>query len=118
VRRPLVFLFGLAAASILLIVSATYALEADYFLAAYVLAFFLGAFMVLYNRFVKEKAPRYPLAFPKGERDAYFPYTDIPRPIHDDVSNYPEYFKREEEREPDPRWRDSSDPRRTKKASR
>jgi len=100
VRRPLVFLFGLVAASTILVVSVTYALEADYLLAAYVLAFSLGAFMVLFNRFVKEKTPRYPQAFP-GERDAYFPRTDIPRPIHDDVRNYPEYFKRVKEKKPE-----------------
>jgi hypothetical protein len=117
VRRPLLYLFGLAAASTLLIVSIMLVLEANTGFAAYAFASSLGVFLVLYNRFVKERAPRYPLAFPK-ERDAYFPFSDIPRPIHDDVSSYPEYFKREEEREPDPRWRDQPDPRRTKKARR
>jgi len=100
VRHPLKFVFGLAAASTMLIVSIIFALEESLLTAAYVFAFSLIACLVLYSRFVKEKVPRYPLAFPR-ERDAYFPFSDIPRPIHDDVNNYPEYFKRvEEEKEP------------------
>jgi len=108
-------LFGLAAASTLLIASIMLALEANVGFAAYAFASSMGAFLVLYNRFVRGKAPRYPLAFPK-ERDAYFPFSDIPRPMHDDVSSYPEYFKREEEREPDPRWRDQLESSQAKKA--
>lgn len=117
-RHPLKFVFGLAAASTILIVSIIFALEDSLLTAVYVFAFTLIAFLVLYSHFVQEKTPRYPLAFPKGERDAYFPFSNIPRPIHDDVSNYPEYFKREEERAPDPRWGDPSSPRPTKKARR
>jgi hypothetical protein len=96
VRRPLILVFGLVAASTMLIESIIMALENNVLFGAYFFASSLLAFLVLYNRFVKEKVPRYPLSFPK-ERDAYFPFSNIPRPIHDDVNNYPEYFNRVEE---------------------
>ena len=102
-RHPLTFVFGLAASSILLIVSIVFALETSVLYAALLFTYSLIAFLVLHNHFVKEKTPRYPLSFP-GERDAYFPFSNIPRPIHDDVNNYPEYFKHvEEEKEPNTR---------------
>jgi len=103
VRHPLILVFGLVAASTMLIESIIMALENNVLFGAYLFASSLLAFLVLYNRFVKEKVPRYPLAFPK-ERDAYFPFSNIPRPIHDDVNNYPEYFKHpKEEKEPEKR---------------
>ncbi len=80
----------------MLIVSIVFALETSVLYAALLFTYSLIAFLVLYNHFVKEKVPRYPLSFP-GERDAYFPFSNIPRPIHDDVNNYPVYFKRVEE---------------------
>lgn len=102
-RHPLKLFFGLAASLTMLIVSIIFALEASLLNAAYFFAFSLIAFLVLYSHFVKEKMPRYPLSFP-DERDAYFPFSNIPRPLHDDVNNYPEYFKRaEEEKEPNKR---------------
>jgi len=96
-----VFLFGLAAASTTLIVSIIIALEFGIPSAVIEFSYSLMAFLLLYNHFIKEKVPRYPLAFP-GERDAYFPFSNIPRPMHDDVNNYPGYFRRiEEEEEPE-----------------
>ena len=35
---------------------------------------------------------RYPATSPSGEKDAYFPFTDVPRPIFRDVRLYPKFF--------------------------
>lgn len=61
-------------------------------LAAAQMAWFL-VFCYLNYRFVykKEKA-KYPLAPPEGRMDVYFPRTNIPRPIYEDVRKYPEAF--------------------------
>ncbi|MBX5320574.1 MAG: hypothetical protein ACQXXG_01120 [Candidatus Bathyarchaeia archaeon] len=61
-------------------------------LAATQIAWFL-VFCYLNYRFVykKEKA-KYPLAPPEGRMDVYFPRTNIPRPIYEDVRKYPEAF--------------------------
>ena len=95
-RHPLKLVFGLAAASTMLIESIIMALENNVLTAALFFAYSLIAFLVPYNRLVKEKAPRYPLGFP-NERDAHSSFSSIPRPIYDDVNNYPEHFKRVEE---------------------
>jgi hypothetical protein len=62
--------------------------------AAIHLAWFL-AFCYLNHRFVYKKAKaKYPLAPPEGRMDIYFPRTDIPRPVHEDVRRYPEAFEK------------------------
>ena len=38
--------------------------------------------------------PGYPLASPDPKGDIYFPRSNIPRPIHRDFREYPEYFKK------------------------
>jgi hypothetical protein len=57
---------------------------------------FLGGFMLycyLLYRFVhKAGRPRYPIVPPEGRTDIYFPRTDIPRPVHEDVRRYPQAF--------------------------
>jgi len=35
---------------------------------------------------------------PEGRMDIYFPRTDIPRPIHEDVRRYPEFFKKKKKK--------------------
>jgi len=48
-----------------------------------------------YIRYHKKKRPRYPMAPLPGEgADAYFPRTDIPRPIHADAIKMQERQKR------------------------
>ena len=42
----------------------------------------------------KRWKPRYPLASPDPKGDIYFPRSNIPRPIHRDIREYPEYFKK------------------------
>jgi hypothetical protein len=57
---------------------------------------FLGGFMLycyLLYRFVYNAGrPRYPIVPPEGRTDSYFPRTDIPRPVHEDVRRYPQAF--------------------------
>jgi hypothetical protein len=55
-----------------------------------------GCFLVylyfLYHFVYKKEKPKYPLVPPEGRMDAYFPRTNIPRPIYEDVQRYPEFF--------------------------
>ncbi len=57
---------------------------------------FLGCFFVycflLYWFVYKRVEPKYPMVPPEGRMDVYFPRTRIPRPIHEDVRRYPEFF--------------------------
>jgi len=43
-------------------------------------------------RHVRRVRSKYPLAPPSLEQDVYFPRTNIPRPIHKDYREHPEYF--------------------------
>jgi len=67
---------------------------------------FLGPFIIycyLIYRFVYKGAkPKYPIVPPEGRTDIYFPRTNIPRPIYEDVRRYPKTFtekKKSERRE-------------------
>jgi len=65
-------------------------------LIPYVLSFSFGLVIyctLLYRHVYKGKKPKYPLVPPEGRTDIYFPRTDIPRPIYEDVRRYPEYFE-------------------------
>jgi len=59
---------------------------------------FLVCFLVycyfLYRFVYKRAEPKYPLVPPEGRMDIYFPRTRIPRPIHEDVRRYPEFFEK------------------------
>jgi len=55
---------------------------------------FLLYFYFLYHFVYKREKPKYPLVPPEGRMDIYFPRTDIPRPIYEDMQRYPEFFKR------------------------
>jgi hypothetical protein len=50
--------------------------------------FYIIGFLIIYNRFWRGKKPKYPLTYPSGEPDIYFPRTNIPRPIYADARNY------------------------------
>jgi len=58
----------------------------------------LGAFLVYcylaYHFVQKGEKARYPMVPPEGRMDVYFPRTNIPRPIYEDMQRYPEFFKR------------------------
>ena len=60
---------------------------------------FLGGFVLycylLYRFVYKAARPRYPIVPPEGRMDVYFPRTDIPRPVHEDVRRYPQAFGKE-----------------------
>ena len=60
---------------------------------------FSGGFILycylLYRFVYKAGKPEYPLVPPEGRMDIYFPRTDIPRPVHEDVRRYPDAFRRE-----------------------
>ena len=45
-------------------------------------------------RKLKGTKTKYPMASPDLEGDVYFPRSNIPRPIHRDFREYPEYFKK------------------------
>jgi len=64
-------------------------------LAALAPAFlYLFASALLYDRYIRGRKPRYPLAYPGRERDPYFPWSDIPRPVYEDVREHPDFFEK------------------------
>lgn len=71
------FVLGLALVSAILLRS-IWAVVVGFGVIAFTLCF-------LYVRLYQKKKPRYPLVPPEGKMDIYFPRTDIPRPIHEDV---------------------------------
>jgi len=53
----------------------------------------------LYHVVYKKAKTKYPIVPPEGRmEDAYFPRTRIPRPLYEDVDNYPEFFKKKKSR--------------------
>jgi hypothetical protein len=59
-----------------------------YLQAAVYISFFL-IYCHLNHHFVYKKTKaKYPLVPPEGRMDTYFPRTNIPRPIHEDVQRY------------------------------
>jgi len=65
-----------------------------YLQAAIYVSFFLSYCYLDYHFVYKRIKAKYPLAPPEGQMDVYFPRTNIPRPIHEDVQRYPEFFGR------------------------
>lgn len=57
-------------------------------------ACFLLYCYLLYHFVYKKAKPKYPMVPPEGRMDIYYPRTNIPRPIYEDVQRYPEFFKR------------------------
>jgi hypothetical protein len=68
------------------------------------LQLFLGVFFfsvcflfycyAVYHFVWKRAKPKYPMVPPEGRMDVYFPRTNIPRPVYEDVQRHPEFFKR------------------------
>lgn len=89
------FLLGFAPLSLLEIsLVALVAKGGRYIEAAVPTLFYILASAILYNRFIRGRRPKYPFAYPGGERDSYFPWSNIPRPIHEDVRDYPDFFRK------------------------
>ena len=59
-------------------------LEFNLFMLAAVSFYYSIGFLIIYNRFWRGKKPKFPLTYPSGEPDIYFPRTNIPRPIYAD----------------------------------
>ena len=51
---------------------------------------------ILYATYMGKRKKQYPLALLDVD-DIYFPRTNIPRPIHEDIRRYPKYFGKKEE---------------------
>jgi hypothetical protein len=49
---------------------------------------------LLYHFVYKREKPRYPMVPPQGQMDIYYPRTNIPRPIYEDLQRYPEFFRK------------------------
>jgi len=60
--------------------------------AAMIFGCFLVYLCLLYHFVYKKEKAKYPLVPPEGRMDAYFPRTNVPRPIYEDVRRYPKFF--------------------------
>jgi len=61
-------------------------------------AIWLSVLFLVYCYFLhhfvyKGEKAKYPMMPPEGRMDAYFPRTNIPRPIYEDMQRYPQFFK-------------------------
>jgi hypothetical protein len=66
--------------------------------AASLPAGFLVYSYLAYRSVYKGAKPKYPMVPPEGKTDAYFPRTDIPRPVYEDARRYPAFFGRRKKR--------------------
>jgi hypothetical protein len=80
---PLIFLYSIAQLFIGALVSSV--------------GFLLYCYL-LYHFVYKRAKPKYPMVPPEGRMDVYYPRTNIPRPIYEDVRRYPEFFGRKKEK--------------------
>jgi hypothetical protein len=67
----------------------------SYFIAVPLLGFDIVLIAAFYSLYIKENKPVYPINHP-SERDVYFPFSDVPRPIYKDFKDHPDYFKEKE----------------------
>jgi hypothetical protein len=63
-------------------------LEFNLFLLGAVSFYYIIGFLIIYKRFWVGKKAKYPLTYPSGEPDVYFPWSNIPRPIYADAISY------------------------------
>jgi len=59
--------------------------------------FFFVNFYILYCRVYKRMKPKYPEMPPDGKPDIYYG-SDMPRPIYEDMEQYPWFFKKKIEK--------------------
>ena len=62
-------------------------------IAAWSVCFILYGYFV-YHFVYKGSKPKYPMVPPEGRPDIYYPRTNIPRPIYEDIQRYPEFFEK------------------------
>jgi hypothetical protein len=53
---------------------------------------FVVFLFLVYRSVYRGAKPKYPMAFPEGKSDIYFPRSNIPRPIYEDVRRHPDFF--------------------------
>jgi hypothetical protein len=61
------------------------------------MGFFLSVYL-LYFLTIKKRKPKYPLLPPEGHPDIYTA-AGVPRPIHEDMEQYPWLFKKKHQKE-------------------
>jgi hypothetical protein len=62
--------------------------------------FLFYSYLVYTATYLKLKR-KYPLAQPEGQLDIYFPRSNIPRPIYEDVQRHPRFFKKKRQKKKD-----------------
>jgi hypothetical protein len=60
-------------------------------------SFLLYSYLVYTATYLRLKR-KYPMVPPEGRPDTYFPRTNIPRPIYEDVQRHPKFFKKRRQR--------------------
>jgi hypothetical protein len=66
-------------------------------IVSYTVCFLLYGYFV-YHFVQKREKPKYPMVPPEGRADIYYPRTNIPRPIYEDVRRYPGFFGRKKDK--------------------
>jgi hypothetical protein len=64
-------------------------------------ACFLSYSYLVYTATYLRLKRKYPMVPPEGRPDIYYPGTNIPRPIYEDVQRYPEFFKKKSQKKKD-----------------
>jgi len=62
--------------------------------------FFFYIYLVYTATYLRLKR-KYPMASPEGQPDFYYPRTNIPRPIYEDVQRHPKFFKKKRQKKKD-----------------
>jgi hypothetical protein len=69
-------------------------------IALFSAGFLFYSYLVYTTIYLRSKR-KYPLVPPEGQPDIYFPRTNIPRPIYEDVQRHPKSFRKKRRREKD-----------------
>jgi hypothetical protein len=69
-------------------------------IALFSAGFLLYCYLVYTSTYLRLKR-KYPMAPPEGRPDIYFPRTNIPRPIYEDLQRHPKFFKKKRQKKKD-----------------
>ncbi len=69
-------------------------------IALFSICFLFYSYLVYTATYLRLKR-KYPMASPEGRPDVYFPRTNIPRPIYEDVQRHPKLFKKKRQKKKD-----------------
>jgi hypothetical protein len=69
-------------------------------IALFSAGFIFYGYLVYTATYLKLKR-KYPLVQPEGQPDIYFPRSNIPRPIYEDVQRHPRFFKKKRQKKKD-----------------